>query len=85
MGDGDGAVEAYNRAVGSLEGRVLVKFKELRAGTNEDIEVLGVVEKTTRSLQASELTALPSLPDTDTIRSPEQDPGAPLASGIPSP
>ena len=48
-------VNSYNRAVGSMENRVLVsarRFKELGAGGGDDIEVLEAVEKTTRQLQA---------------------------------
>jgi len=50
----DRAVDAYNRAVGSFEGRVLIsarKFKELGASTGEDIETIEVIDKSTRSLQ----------------------------------
>jgi DNA recombination protein RmuC len=58
----DGATEAYNKAVGSLETRVLVtarRFKELGAGTREEIPNLDVVERAARHVQASELLALP--------------------------
>jgi DNA recombination protein RmuC len=50
----DRALDAYNRAVGSFEGRVLVsarKFKELGASTGEDIETLEVIDKSPRPLQ----------------------------------
>ena len=51
------SVEAYNKAVGSLEGRVLItarKFNELGAGTSKEINGLSVIETNVRSLQAPE-------------------------------
>ena len=55
-----GSLEAYNSAIGSLEGNVLVKarrFKELQAAnTGEDIPALAPVDRVPRMLQARELT-----------------------------
>ena len=52
------SVEAYNRAVGTLETRVLVtarRFKELGVTTSEQIPELQPVDRTPRALQAPEL------------------------------
>ena len=49
----DRAVESYNKAVGSLESRVLVsarKFAELGASVADDIPELGPIETTARAL-----------------------------------
>jgi DNA recombination protein RmuC len=54
------SLEAYNRAVGSLEGNVLVKarkFKELQAANGvEDVPTLEVIDRVPRMLQSQELT-----------------------------
>src|SRR5262245_50080413 len=54
------SLEAYNKAVGSLEGNVLVKarkFKDLQAANAvEDIPALEPVDRVPRMLQARELT-----------------------------
>jgi DNA recombination protein RmuC len=66
------SVEAYNRAVGSLESRVLVtarKFAELGAGGQDPIAVVEPVEAAVRALSPSELELEPPSvldPPTDT-------------------
>jgi DNA recombination protein RmuC len=54
------SLEAYNKAVGSLEGNVLVKarrFRDLQAAPNaEEIDRIEPVDRVPRALQAPELT-----------------------------
>jgi DNA recombination protein RmuC len=54
------SLEAYNQAVGSLEGNVLVKarkFKEFQAANGgEEIKALEPIDRVPRMLQAPELT-----------------------------
>ncbi len=62
----DKAVESYNKAVGSFEGRVLVsarRFKELGATTSEEIEPLEIVDRATRLLDIGETALIPGLLD----------------------
>ncbi|PYV90237.1 MAG: DNA recombination protein RmuC [Acidobacteria bacterium] len=57
------SVEAYNKAVGSLDIRVLAaarKFKDLGVSTQADILELSGIDKTTRKFQSDELLALPT-------------------------
>lgn len=73
----DRAVEAYNKAAGSIESRVLVtarKFPELGAAITEEIPELDQIETTTRTLSldwGEEATEeLPFTADTDSDREP---------------
>ena len=54
-----GSVDAYNEAIGSLEGNVLVKarkFKDLQAANGDDIQQIEPIDKQPRMLQAAEIT-----------------------------
>ena len=54
-----GSVEAYNEAIGSLEGNVLVKarkFKDLQAANGDDLQQIEPIDKQPRMLQAAEIT-----------------------------
>ena len=75
-------VESYNRAAGSLETRVLAgarRFKELGAGSGEDIETAETVQTAPRRLQAEELVA----EGTEIGRVPEMEaPPLAMAAGV---
>lgn len=70
----DRAVEAYNKAAGSMESRVMVtarKFPELGAPITEEIPALDQIETTTRTLsldwgeEATEELPFAPQPDAD--------------------
>jgi DNA recombination protein RmuC len=68
----DRAVEAYNKAVGSLESRVMVsarKFAELGAPITEEIAELEPIETTTRNLtlEFDDPAALEALPSAEPV------------------
>lgn len=54
------AVDAYNRAAGSLESRVLTaarRFKELGAASGEEIEETPLIDEAPRALRSTEMEA----------------------------
>jgi DNA recombination protein RmuC len=74
----DNATAAYNRAVGSMEARVLVtarKFRDLGAAPREEMPELDVVERAARELQVDQLELLPD--DDDDAREPLAEPKQP--------
>ncbi len=61
----DRTVEAYNRTVGSYEGRVLVagrRFKELGATSLDDLPEAGVIERASRALQMAPAGSIEASP-----------------------
>lgn len=60
------AVDSYNKAVGSMESRVLVtarRFRELGAATDRDIDEVGAIEKIPRHLRLPDEPPDLNLPD----------------------
>jgi DNA recombination protein RmuC len=54
----DSTVASYNKAIGSLEARVMVtarRFRDLGVGSEQEIEVLEGIERATRALQAPDV------------------------------
>lgn len=70
-----GAVTAYNRAVGSLESRVLVSARKLNAlsVTDAELESPQPVEESVRMLSAPELVAMTSGGDQPSLRVAESE------------
>lgn len=69
------SLDAYNRAVGSLEGNVLVKARKLKelqtANGGEEIATLEVIDRVPRMLQSRELTD--GLPFADELEAEEPE------------
>ena len=65
------SLDAYNQAVGSLEGNVLVKarkLRELQPSVGEEIKTLEAIDRVPRMLQSGELTdGLPFADDPSTV------------------
>jgi DNA recombination protein RmuC len=77
------SVDAYNKAVGSLELRVLPaarRFKEMGAAGGDDIETLELVDKVTRSVDGGEPGGEPAVGLVEV----EGDRGSPLQPPAPS-
>lgn len=73
----DRAVDAYNRAVGSMEGRVLIaarKFKDLGASNGNDIETLDRIHKAVRSIHSPDLEASSEMPVVENVHSRQDRP-----------
>ncbi len=70
------SVDAYNEAIGSLEGNVLVKarrFKDLQAANGEDLKQIEPIDRVPRMLQAPEITG--GLPFADNEVGADEDAG----------
>lgn len=79
----DSAVDAYNKAVGSLENRVLVtarRFKELGVSGGEEIESLEVIDKASRSFQAEEVANEERAFDEEHVAAASEEPNKPFSN-----